>query len=107
MSDEIQPYVVHRIDGGQMECALWRFSDGRPALALFLTEESATSYRASARLGTGWSIFRPEKELLLELLKSCFDAGIAFAVLDPDAEKAKRIFDLRAILQQPASFGQE
>ena len=22
MSDEIQPYVVHRIDGGQMECAL-------------------------------------------------------------------------------------
>ena len=100
VSDEIQPYVVYRIEGGQMECALWRFQDGQTALALFLTEESATLYRESAKLAAGWQIFRPEKDTTLrELLKGCIDAGIAFAVLDPDLEKAKRIFDLRAILQ--------
>jgi hypothetical protein len=100
MSDEIEPFVVYRIVGGQMECALWRFQDGRTALALFLTEDTATSYRDAANLDAEWKVFRPEKATTLrELLKGCFDAGVAFAVLDPDQDKAKRIFDLRAILQ--------
>ena len=99
MSDEIQPYVVYRIDGDQMECALWQFKDGQKALALFLSGDAATSYRESANLGAAWKIFCPAKEALLQMLKGCNDAGIDFAVLDPDLEKAKRIFNIHEILK--------
>ena len=98
MSEEIQPYVVYRIEGDQMECALWQFKEGPKALALFLSGDSATSYRESANLGAEWKIFRPAKETLLQLLKSCNEAGIGYAVLDPDLEKAKRIFNIQEIL---------
>src|SRR5215210_6345641 len=98
MNDEIQPYVVYRIDGDQMECALWQFKDGQKALALFLSGDAATSFKKSANLGVQWKIFCPAKDALLEMLKGCFQAGIAFAVLDPDLEKAKRIFDIQQIL---------
>ena len=98
MSDEIQPYVVYRIDGEQMECALWQFKDGQKDLALFLCGDAATSYRASANHGADWKIFCPTKEALLQMLKECHEAGIGYAVLDPDLEKAKRIFNIHEIL---------
>ena len=99
MGDEIQPYVVYRIDGEQMECALWQFKDGQKALALFLSGDAATTYKASANLGAEWKIFCPAREALLQLLKGCHEAGIGYAVLDPDLEKAKRIFSIREILR--------
>lgn len=98
VSDEIQPYVVYRIDGEQMECALWQFKDGRKALALFLSGDAATSYITIAKLGGTWKIFCPTRPTLLQLLKGCHEAGVDFAVLDPDLEKARRIFDIRQIL---------
>jgi hypothetical protein len=98
LSDEIQPYIVYRIDGDQIECALWQFKDGQKALALFLSGDAATSYRSLAHLGAEWKIFCPAKNALLQLLKSCYDTGIGYAVLDPDLEKAKRIFIIRDIL---------
>jgi hypothetical protein len=98
-SDEIRPYVVYRIDGEQMECALWQFQDGQKALALFLSGDAATSYRESANLAAEWKIFCPARDVLLQMLKSCYQAGIRSAVLDPDLVKAKRIFDIDAILK--------
>ena len=98
MSDEIQPFVVYRIDGDQMECALWQFKDGQKALAIFLSGDAAVSYQAAANLGAEWKIFCPAKEALRQLLLGCREAGIGFAVLDPDLEKAKRIFNIHDIL---------
>lgn len=98
MSDEINPYVVYRIVGDQMECALWQFKDGQKAFALFLSGDAATSYRATANLGDDWKIFCPAKEALLELFKQCDQIGVGHAVLDPDLEKYKRIFSIREIL---------
>jgi hypothetical protein len=98
VSDEIQPYVVYRVEDEQMECALWQFKDGRKALALFLSGDAATSFKESANLGAEWKIFCPAKEALLQILKGCHDAGIGYAVLDPDREKAKRIFHIPDIL---------
>jgi hypothetical protein len=98
VNDEIQPYVVYRIEGEQMECALWQFKDGQKALALFLSGDAATTYKALAKLGAEWKIFCPAKEALLEMLKGCHEGGIAYAVLDPDLEKAKRIFNVQEIL---------
>jgi len=99
VSDEIEPYIVYRIDGDQMECALWQFKDGQKALALFLSGDAATSFKESANLGEEWKIFRPAKETLLQMLKGCQEAGIGYAVLDPDLEKAKRIFNIEEILR--------
>ncbi len=98
VSEEIQPYVVYRIDGDQMECALWQFHDGQKALALFLSGDTATSYRESTNLGEEGKTFCPAKEVLLQLLKACYQAGIGHAVLDPDLEKARRIFNIQEIL---------
>ena len=99
MSDEIQPYVVYRIEDDQMECALWQFKDGQKALALFLSGDAATSFKESAKLGAAWKIFCPAKEALLQMLRGCHEAGIGYAVLDPDLEKAKRIFNIHEILK--------
>jgi len=98
VSDEILPYVVYRIDGHQMECALWQFKDGQKAIALFLSGDAATAVKESANLGAGWQIFCPSREVLLEVFRYCAQDGIEFAVLDPDLEKAKRVFDIRQIL---------
>jgi hypothetical protein len=99
VSDEIQPYIVYRIEADQMECALWQFKDGQKALALFLSGDAATSFKEIASLGEEWKIFHPAKEALLQMLKGCHEAGIGYAVLDPDLEKAKRIFNIQEILK--------
>jgi len=98
VNDDILPYVVYRIAGEQIECALWQFKDGPRALALFFSGDAATAYQAAANLGTEWKIFCPVREDLLQILKASYAAGIGFAVLDPDQDKAKRIFDIRTIL---------
>ena len=81
-----------------MEFALWKFKDGAEALALFLSGDAATSYTASSNLGVEWKICCPPKESLLQMLKGCYEAGIGYAVLNPDLEKAKRIFNIHEIL---------
>jgi hypothetical protein len=78
-ADEIQPYVVYRIDGAQLECALWQFKDGQKALALFLSGDTATSYQQAIDRAGEWKIFRPERHALLQMLKACHEGGIAFA----------------------------
>jgi len=100
VSDDIQPYIVYRIVGGHMECALWQFKEGQKALALFLSGDTAMSYRQATHPGDQWKIFRPEREALLQMLKACHENGIGYAVLDPDLEKAKRVFHIPEILKQ-------
>ena len=103
MSDEIEPYVVYRIEGEQMECALWQLKDGQKALAFFLSGDTATTYRQVNNLGAEWKIFRPDKKVLLQIMKASHEGGIGYAVLDPDLEKAKRIFDIAAIVNAAGS----
>jgi hypothetical protein len=96
--EEIQPYIIYRLTEGQLECALWQISGGPKALALFLSGDAAAVYRQSGQLDDKWHIFRPERPALLELLKACFQAEIRYAVLDPDPQKAKRVFSIEEIL---------
>ena len=103
MDEDIEPYLVYRIEGDQMLCAVWTLKEGPKALALFLSGDSATAYRERANLREEWNVFRPAKNDLLEILKACCQAGIRYAVLDPDLLTAKRIFDIQEILM---TFGQ-
>jgi len=107
VSDEIEPFILYRLTAGQVECAIPKLTDGSQALAVFLTSESAVVYQKVAGLGKEWTVFRPSKEALLQLLKACHEAGVAYAVLDPDEKQAKRVFDLQQVIRQAESGGSE
>ena len=62
--EEIQPYILYRLEGGQPEFALWRIKDGPKALALFLSEDKATAYRSAGNLTEEWQILRPARQAL-------------------------------------------
>jgi hypothetical protein len=96
--DEIQPYLVYRTSGRQVECALWALETGAKSLALFLTAEAAGRYLDTAGLRPAWKAFRPGKPELLKILEHCLQVGVDYAVLEPDNDEARRLFDLREVL---------
>ena len=98
VADELTPYLLVRVRDGRAEFARWRVEQGQDALALFLTEHNAMEYSRKALSGPGWQVVRPPRASILEVLRECHRAGIAFAVLDPDGEKAKRAFPIGEIL---------
>jgi hypothetical protein len=95
---ELEPYLVYRIAGDQMECAIWTLREGYRALAMFQNGETAAAYRHGLGLGEEWNIFRPGRNDLLAILRQCHETGITLAVLDPDHEQARRVFDVHAML---------
>jgi hypothetical protein len=98
VSEELRPYIVYRMEDGQIECAIWQLKEGEKALALFLSADTAMAYRDATQADAAWHVFRPTREGLVQLIRACYQVGIRFAVLDPDREKAKQIFDLEAVL---------
>jgi hypothetical protein len=96
--DEVQPYLVYRSSGRQMECALWAVESGPKCLALFLTAEAADRYLDNAGLRPVWKSLRPAKRQLLAVLEHCLQVGISHAVLEPDNDQTRRLFDLRQVL---------
>lgn len=97
--DEIDPYLVAQVADGTLRCGLWALEDGQRALALFLTPDSAERYRQAAGLDETWEIRRPSREEIVRLLRHTLEAGIPYAVLDPDGQSAKRLFDLEQVLR--------
>jgi hypothetical protein len=95
---EIEPFIIFRLAGGQAECATWQIESGAKALALFVSQESAAAYAKSAGLGSEWRVFRPKRAAMLELLRASRTSGITMAVLDPDQQKARRVFNIDEIL---------
>lgn len=98
-ADELLPHLLYRVAGGQAEFATWQLTGGGPALALFLTAENATAYRAAAHPGEEWQVFQPPRAALVDILRESVAAGVRFAVLDPDATQAKRLWDLNEVLR--------
>jgi hypothetical protein len=98
LGEEINPYLVYRLSGEQMECAIWTLNEGQQALALFLSQESAEAYVSATGLGEAWKFFCPARIDLLQIIKQSTTTGIFVAVLDPDDKQAKRLFDLRQIV---------
>lgn len=97
-ADRFDPYVVCRVVGTRVDCALWILPDGRKSLALFMTDERATQYRDSLKLGDEWRVIRPSQAELMKLLLASYQGGVRQAVLDPDVESASHLFDLREVL---------
>jgi hypothetical protein len=101
-AEEIEPYLVYRVHGGGMECALWNLAEGPQALALFMSTERVAGYLQTAGLGAEWRVFHPSKNDLMEIFKQCHAGGIRYAVLDPDGREAKRMWDIGEIVSRDA-----
>lgn len=96
---ELDPYLLVRVRDGRAEFARWRVHDGPDALAMFLTADGATAYARATLTGPGWQLVRPPRTSVLEVLRACYASGVTLAVLDPDGEKAKRVFSIGEVLQ--------
>ena len=99
MPEELEPFVVYRLDDGQMRCAIWQLEQGAQALALFHTADSADVYRQAAALGAAWGTLQPGRNDLVAILEACQQQGILYAVLDPEAASARQIFAIDELLR--------
>lgn len=102
-SPEIDPFLLFRPSDGEAEVALWRLADGARAVALFVDEAAAVAYRQAAELDAEWQVLQPEKPTLRELLAAAVRGGILFAVLNPGATEASRIWRLSEVLGEDES----
>jgi len=98
MSDEFDPFVIYRVAGETMDCALWPLEDGGKALTLFLTREAALAYLQTAGLAAEWKVYQPPQTELFKMLRRCHASGILYAVLDPNSEQSARLFDIAQVL---------
>lgn len=97
--DEVEPFVAYRLDGDKMDFAVWPMPDGRRALALFLTAESARAFLGTSSHSGDWRIVRPTKSDLMTILEECWEAGTLHAVLDTGQEDKHVLFDIFDVLQ--------
>lgn len=98
-ADEVEPYVAYRLDGDKMDFALRPLTEGRQALALFLTPEAARDFLESVGSGPQWRIVQPVKRDLMKILEECWEVGILHAVLDTNQPDKPILFDLFEVLQ--------
>ena len=66
LSEELSPYLVYRLCGEQMECAVWTLNEGHKALALFLSQENAEAFVKATDLGSDWKVLCPARADLLD-----------------------------------------
>ena len=96
--DEIEPFLIYRLQAGRLECALVPLDDGQSSLALFQRADAAEAYSKAAGLPAEWRVMRPAKADLLRILEHCLRSGVAHAVLDPGQDEGQRLFDLREVV---------
>ncbi len=103
--NEISPYLVGQITQGGFHPALWKLNEGALAITLFLTRESAQTYKGLLE-GKNWHEVQPDKATLKEILSLAVSAGISVAVLEPTGTTGKRLFSIPQILEGIGPFRQ-
>lgn len=95
MEHEIQPWLVLVDD----QVAFWQLSEPpAAALALFSDEVQASAYVRGLNTAN-CQVRQPTRRELLALMISCYQQQVLYAVLDPNAQTARRIFQLRDVLK--------
>jgi len=95
---ELRPHVLYCREGDGVRLATWRLQEGHEALALFTSPDAAATYQGELLGGSAWTVFQPPREALVDILKSCRDAGILYAALDPLGGQARTLFDIPRVL---------
>jgi hypothetical protein len=104
---EFDPLLLYREEDGRAEFAMWRLTQGQTALAMFIDHEAAERYRQAAHLDQRWRSLQPDRLTLQRILVECHRGGVPFAVLDPNEQQGRRIFDIARILEGVARSKQE
>lgn len=103
MSDpthELEPFLLVDVEAGG-RCATWRLAENdAEALAIFHESGTAEAYRSAIADGACWHTIQPDRSQLAQILKAAIEAGVDYAVLDPDQSSAKRIFQLDAMRRE-------
>ena len=95
MEHEIEPWLVLVDD----QVAFWQLSEPpAAALALFSGEVQANAYMRGLN-SANCQVRQPSRRELLALMISCYQQQVLYAVLDPNAQSARRIFQLRDVLK--------
>lgn len=95
---ELQPWLIVNGSGAAGHLASWRIdAEDALAIACFSSEAKAKAY-AAANCSTAFTLVRPDRTTLIQLLAECFRQGISFAALDPTGSQARSIFRLREVL---------
>lgn len=96
IDQEIEPWIIAI---NKNEIALWQLSDP-PATALAFFSERVKAEEYAQRLFEATAeVLQPTRRDLLALMIRCYQQQILYAVLDPDAQVARRIFKLRDVLK--------
>ena len=90
--------LLYRVEDQQARFATWRMTDGHEAVAIFATGDAATKYCAGLTNASGWTLYQPSRDKLVEILRACRSAGIYYAALDPIDGNAKTLFDIPRVL---------
>jgi len=98
MSDEFLPFLVSRAQGQHLHFAMLDLEGGQPGLAMFLEADAAQDYVSAAEDSSAWQVQRPGKSQLMDILRRCHAAGVRHAVLDPNRDATRRLFDLEQVL---------
>ena len=96
-TDELNPHLLYRVEGGQARFATWKLETGHEALAIFTSAEKAESYRAELP-PADWTLVQPQRAALIQILQGAAQAGILYAALDPLGGRARTLFDVPRVL---------
>lgn len=98
------PFLIFRTDKHNAEFAQWRTASGETAIAIFQDKPKAAKFLELASLGKDWQVFQPALPLLHSIFQSMLQSGVQWAVLDPDAQSAKSLFNLKEVVEAAKSW---
>ena len=91
---DLIPFLIFKTESEQVEFAQWRTQAGDAALAVFQDRAKAEAFIQVSSLSDAWMVMQPALPMLQSIFKAMIQAGVLFAVLDPDDKSAKTVYNL-------------
>lgn len=101
---DLIPFLIFKAESGQAEFAQWRTQAGDSALAVFQDRAKAEAFMKVSFLSEGWMVMQPALPMLQSIFKAMIQAGVLFAVLDPDEKSARTVYNLVEVVAAADSW---
>ena len=101
---DLIPLLIFKTESGQAEFAQWRTQAGETALAIFQDRTKAETFSQLSSLSEAWMVMQPALPLLQSIFKAMLQAGIKYAVLDPDEKSAKTVYNIAEVIAAAESW---
>lgn len=101
---DLIPFLIFKTESGQVEFAQWRTQGGDAALAVFQDRAKAEAFIQVSSLSDAWMVMQPALPMLQSIFKAMIQAGVLFAVLDPDDKSARTVYNLVEVVAAADSW---